>query len=58
MPEDSSQFDYPVDLGDGHASYESVGHSGDKFQCKTGAYTHTGAWPAFDYCPFCGVELE
>lgn len=55
----SDQFDYPVKLTGHHVAYESIDHTGDKFKCHTtDAYTHTGAWPTFDYCPWCGEEIE
>jgi len=52
------QFDYPVDLGNGHLVGVSMDYSGDKFGCDSGAYMHTGAWPTWDYCPFCGQEVS
>ena len=54
----TEQFDYPVQITDSHRASESVGYSGDRFDCSViGAYMHTGAWPAWGYCPFCGGEL-
>lgn len=53
-----SQFDYPVELKDGHRAVDTPGYGErDRLECPTGAHTHTGGWPAFDYCPFCGGEL-
>lgn len=53
----SDQFDYPVSLGAGHRVVESDEYDGDRFECTTHTYTHTGAWPTWDYCPWCGEEL-
>jgi len=60
MSEREPQFDYPVTISEGHKAVETVdyGEGKDRFECEpSGAYTHTGAWPAFDFCPFCGAEL-
>ena len=51
----TEQFDYPVKIDDAHRVTESVDHSGDLFDCAANeAYMHTGAWPTWSYCPFCG----
>lgn len=53
-----SQFDYPVRLEGQHVAHESVDYDGDKFKCySTDAYTHTGAWPTWNFCPYCGHKL-
>lgn len=58
MSEHESQFDYPVELANDHKAIDTPDYGPeDKFECSGGAYTHTGAWPAWDYCPFCGDEL-
>jgi len=54
---DTEQFDYPVEISDAHRVVESNGYEGDRFECFTGAYMNTGAWPAWDFCPFCGGVL-
>lgn len=56
---ETKQFDYPVTVADGHRAVESTDYGlRDRFECEnTRAYFHTGGWPAFDYCPFCGDEL-
>jgi len=52
-------FDYPVELGDNHTVSDTVDYSGDTFKCGvTDAYFHTGAWPTFDHCPFCGGYIS
>lgn len=59
MSEHDPQFDYPVQIDPDHTAAEPVGYDGDKFTCEVGkpAYTHTGAWPTWDFCPYCGREL-
>lgn len=53
-----SQFDYPVEIDDNHTAAESPGYDIDRFECDlTGAYTHTGGWPSFGYCPYCGLAF-
>lgn len=53
------QYDYPVKIDESHRAVESHHYSRDRFDCaNTSAYIHTGGWPAFAYCPFCGQELE
>lgn len=52
-------FDYPIDLDGRHRVTEGKVHDGDRYFCKlTGAYTHTGAWPTWGYCPYCGNEID
>lgn len=57
-PSDAEQFDYPVTLPGSHSVAETNNYDGDTFECQSiGAYMHTGAWPTWSYCPFCGGEL-
>jgi len=58
MSEPEPQFDYPVKLKGHHVVYEPIGYEGGQFKCHpSDAHTHTGAWPTWDYCPYCGGEL-
>ncbi len=55
----NDQFDYPVEIGNDHRVTEGDMYDGDRFECSVdGAYTHTGAWPTWSYCPYCGVSLR
>jgi len=55
----SDQFDYPVSIVNNHRAVDTNDYTRDRFDClDTGAYIHTGGWPAFDYCPFCGDGLR
>lgn len=59
MSEPEPQYDYPVEIDSTHRVKEPVGYDGDKFECgERDAYTHTGGWPAWNFCPFCGEVLE
>lgn len=54
----TEQFDHPVEIDDAHQVTESVDYSGNRFQCAVAdAYMHTGAWPTWSFCPFCGGDL-
>lgn len=54
----TDQVDYPVNIDDSHRASDTMDYSGDRFDCAVnGAWMHTGAWPTWSYCPFCGGEL-
>lgn len=57
---ESEQFDYPVRVAANHRAVGSTDYGlRDRFECaETRAYIHTGGWPAFEYCPFCGQSLK
>ena len=51
-------IDYPVNLSTGHEVTEGTHYDGDRFECNLhNAYMHTGGWPTWSYCPFCGAEV-
>lgn len=55
------QFDYPVQLGENHRAIDTDDYPrlGDRFECDTNeAYMHTGAWPTWGFCPFCGSGVD
>jgi hypothetical protein len=54
---DTEQFEYPVEISDSHRVFDTPDYAGDRFECHTGAHMHTGAWPTWDFCPFCGGVL-
>lgn len=61
MSEAEHQFDYPVQIDDAHVAIDSCDYAGDRFECTAKsekAYTHTGGWPAWNHCPFCGAGLD
>ena len=61
MEPEPRQYDFPVKLGDNHVVIDSMDYVGDRFECDGNdetAYMHTGAWVAWNHCPFCGAALE